>query len=247
VPLTQSTKSAIKTHLLKEVRRYLSEGNHAKNKVITTRPFQSRLLPELFAGGLSQQSFSTRLGSWFQVIGRLVAIQFHQSAQIGYSVSGEIQPAASSHITTLLDQMNKGRPKRVPSRQEDITQVLAVQSLGGVPIEVTADLFVRTHENEELYFEMKTPEPNKDTSMAMKRFILTTAAIRKGHMANAYAATAYNPYGDGKPYVRNYAQQFLEIGQDMLIGRTFWEKIGDLQTYDELLILAEEVGKEAAL
>jgi hypothetical protein len=30
----------------------------------------------------------------------------------------------------------------------------------------------------------------------------------------------------------------------MLIGRAFWEKIGDPTTYDELLALSEEAGHE---
>lgn len=94
-----------------------------------------------------------------------------------------------------------------------------------------------------MYFEIKTPQPNKDTSMAMKRFILRVTAMRKGHAVEAHAATAYNPYGDGKPYTWNYANQFLQIGKDMLIGREFWSKIGDERTFDELLEIAEDVGK----
>ena len=80
--------------------------------------------------------------------------------------------------------------------------------------------------------------------MAMKRFILRLAAMKKGHRAEAFAATAYNPFGDGRPYTWNYAAQFLEVGSDILIGRDFWAKIGDQDTYDELLQISEEVGRE---
>ena len=107
-----------------------------------------------------------------------------------------------------------------------------------------ADFYVKRHDGGEMYFEIKTPQPNKDTSMAMKRFILRIAAMRKGVPADAYAATAYNPFGDGKPYTWNYAKQFLEIGQDILIGRDFWTKIGDENTFDELLEVSEAVGKQ---
>jgi len=43
-----------------------------------------------------------------------------------------------------------------------------------------------------------------------------------------------------------YALQFLELGTDLVVGRSFWEMIGDDQTYDELLKIAEEVGTAVA-
>jgi hypothetical protein len=140
--------------------------------------------------------------------------------------------------------MNTRRDKRKPNRRQDLNEVLTVQFTGGAADSVTSDLFVQTHDGQEMYFEMKTAMPNKDTSKAMKSCILKIAAMRKGHNAEAFAATAYNPYGDAMPYKWNYALQFLEVGQDMLIGRAFWEKIGDPTTYDELLVISEEAGHE---
>lgn len=95
-----------------------------------------------------------------------------------------------------------------------------------------------------MYFEIKGATPNKDTSMAVKRFILRSSALLKGRTAETYGAIAYNPYGDGHPYMWSYARQFLEIGEDLLVGREFWAKIGDDQTYDELLEISESVGKQ---
>ncbi len=137
--------------------------------------------------------------------------------------------------------------RRTPNRKNDIREVCTVQSAGGDTLDVCADLYILTHEHEEMYFEIKTPQPNKDTSMAMKKFILRVAALRDGGPAEAYGATAYNPYGDESPYTWNYAKQFLEIGEDLLIGRAFWRKIGDDRTYDELLEISETVGKQIAL
>ena len=69
-------------------------------------------------------------------------------------------------------------------------------------------------------------------------------ALRKGTRAEAYAAAAYNPYGDDKPYMNNFVSQFLEIGRDMLIGRDFWTLIGDQNTYQDLLEISGGVGKD---
>jgi len=88
----------------------------------------------------------------------------------------------------------------------------------GLSFSIPKDPDCRACRNHELYFEMKTPQPNKGQCIGMKRFILQVAALRAGHSAEAFASSAYNPYGDGKPYTWNYAEQFLQIGQDMLLG-----------------------------
>lgn len=92
--------------------------------------------------------------------------------------------------------------------------------------------------------------PNKDTSKLMKSAIMLIMALRQGQNAQAYAAMAYNPAGDRQSYTlyrdSRYALQFLEMGTDLVVGRSFWEMIGDDQTYDELLLIAEEVGQGIA-
>jgi hypothetical protein len=140
--------------------------------------------------------------------------------------------------------MDKGSPRRAPNRARDIAEVLTVQSKNGASLAVTADLFVLSRKGRELYFEMKTPQPNKGQCLHMKRFILQISALRAGQSVDAFASCAYNPYGDGQPYKRNYALQFLDVHKDMLIGREFWALIGESKTYDELLTIAEEVGKD---
>lgn len=120
--------------------------------------------------------------------------------------------------------------------------MLTVQSPGGALAEVRSDLFIRRRGGEELYFEIKTPDPNKGQCKTMKRDMLTIAALRKGHRAEAYAACAYNPGGDDAAFRNNFVAQFLEIPADIIVGRAFWELIGESGTYDELLEIAAEVG-----
>ena len=246
MPLNQETSTAIHDYLLVELTRYIKE-NAAAGDTLTIKPFHARLLPLLFNVTLSERSFSTRSGGWFQQMARLVAEQFHPVVKQPYTISGHIQPAASSHIETLLGQMDKGQPKRKPSRIQDMREVTTVQSRGGAELSVTADLFVRTAAGNEWYFEMKTAQPNKGQCKEMKKFILQVAALRKEQNGEAYASTAYNADGDGKPIRDGKIKQFLEPGADILIGRTFWEKIGDQSTYDELLMISEEVGRKVTL
>lgn len=240
MPLTFKARQSIRDYLLKVVTKFINDSL----KTTSEKPFHSRLMPILGDVQYSERSFSTRSGSWFQSIAVMVARDFHQDAQSNHLVSGHIQPAAEAHINAIVERMDHGQPKRIPNRRTDLTEVLTVQSPGGAVREVRSDLFVLTKDGRELYFEMKTPGPNKGQCKAMKRDILVIAALRQGKRAEAYAAAAYNPYGDGKPFTYNYARQFLEVGADMIIGRPFWTMIGDDRTYDELLEIAEAVGEE---
>ena len=257
MPLTEQTRAAIRTYLLQQVTRYIRQ-NLARLPAGEAQPFHARLLPARFGAAvpeqlllLSERSFSTRLGSWFQNIAGLVGSQFHQQAQNNYLVAGHIQPAAETHIGAIVAQMGAPPPtRRIPNRQLDIQQVLAVQSPGGIARQVFSDLYVLTADGRELYFEMKTVAPNKDTSMKMKTNILLISALRQGHNAETFAAMAYNPAGEERSYAEypdsRYALQFLELGTDLIVGRQFWTLIGEERTYDELLQIAEEVGAETA-
>ena len=242
MPLTNATRSDIQRYLTGELTRYITENASAK-RALDEKPFHARLLPALFKANLSERSFSTRSGTWWQQISRLIARQYHLQAELQYRIEGQIKPAAAQHIDEIIRQLNIAR-QRAPIKKLDIYEVCTVQSPGGDTLTVQADLYVLTREHQEMYFEIKGATPNKDASMAVKRFILRRSALLKGRPAEAYGATAYNPYGDGHPYTWSYARQFLEIGEDLLVGREFWAKIGDDQTYDELLEISESVGKQ---
>jgi hypothetical protein len=250
LPLTDLTRQQIKDYLQRELERYIREGL-ANSSVSERKPFHARLMPTLFGVPLSERSFSTRSGNWFQVMARLVASQFHQKAVNGHRVSGDIQPATETLIRDWVEQMKAaGTDRARPNRQTDLARVLGNQFSGGVRRVVISDLFILTNDDRELYFEMKTVAPNLDTSEKMKRNILTISALRYQHSARAYASMAYNPAGEGHSYSEypdsRYALQFLELNEDLFVGRPFWTLIGDEDTYDELLEISEQVGHAVA-
>jgi hypothetical protein len=251
LPLTDPTRQQIRDYLLKEIERYIRDCL-ANRSIVERIPFHSRLMPTLFGVPLSERSFSTRSGSWFQAMARIVASQYHKKAANGHRVTGEIQPAAETLIRDWVEQMKAAGPNRAkPNRQEDIKRMLAGQfAVGGVRVSITSDLFVLTHDDQELYFEMKTIAPNLDTSEKMKRNILRITALRHQHRVSAYVSMAYNPAGDGHSYAEypgsRYALQFLELNTDLIVGRPFWTLIGDEHTYDDLLQISEDVGHATA-
>lgn len=238
--MQKEIREKVFNYLHSQVARYVQESLRNPG----SKPFHERLMPPLSETPFSERSFSTRLGGWFQTIAKIVATQYHLEAHSNYLVEGRVRPAATSYIEDILDEMDHGHPRRHPNRKTDVAQVLAVQSPGGTARQVRSDLFLKTHKGHELYFEIKTPGPNKAQCIQMKRDMLIIMALRKGNRAEAYAACGYNPCGDGVPYVANFVPQFLEVGKDILVGREFWKIIGEATTYDELLELASEVGEK---
>lgn len=239
MPLTNDTRAAIRTYLEREVRRYIRQTLEAGR----VKPFHDRLMPPLAEVPYSERSFSTRLGTWFEIIALNVARQFHPFAVRNHLVQGRIRPAAEAALTAILEDLDQGRPRRRPNRETDIQEVLGVQGPGGADRQVRSDLFVRKADGMELYFEMKTPDPNKGQCKTMKQNILLISALRQENLAAAFGAAAYNPFGEGNAYRNRYAPQFLDVGRDLLIGSSFWRTIGDEFTYEEVLVVAEEVGR----
>src|SRR5882672_6888689 len=120
LPLTELTKQQIRDYLLKEIERYIRDCL-ANRSIVERIPFHARLMPTLFGVPLSERSFSTRSGSWFQAMARIVASKYHKKAVNGHRVTGEIQPAAETLIRDWVEQMKAAGPDRAkPNRQEDI-------------------------------------------------------------------------------------------------------------------------------
>ena len=63
--------------------------------------------------------------------------------------------------------------------------------------------------------------------------------------AKAFYATAYNPYGIEKStYRHSFAVNYMDLANEVLIGKEFWDIVGGKGTYEEVLSIYQEVGKE---
>ena len=247
--MSQSTRNKIEQYLHEQVSRYWDDNVASAKVKGKARPLHSALSPTAmsFWEVASSHSFYTRSGSWWQHLAKIVSDEYHAIAINDYSVEGEISAAAEAHIDQVLEDLDRGNPRRIPNRERDTREVLTVQGATGQSRTEISDLYVRTDGGAELYFEIKTPEPNKAHCKEMKGRILSISALRKGFDAHVFAACPYNPYstdGDGTPYSWNYAIQFLEVGRDWLVGRDFWKEIGETSTYDEILSICHAVGSD---
>lgn len=56
---------------------------------------------------------------------------------------------------------------------------------------------------------------------------------------------AYNPYGkDRGSYKHSFSLKYLDMQNQVILGKEFWDLIGGEGTYGEVLSIYREVGKE---
>ena len=80
--------------------------------------------------------------------------------------------------------------------------------------------------------------------MAKKDLLTLTLADPDCH---AYFGLYYNPYGENKlSYAHNPPMGIFDFRHDevVLIGREYWDTLGGDGCYDEILDIAEAVGRE---
>ncbi|MEK7729516.1 MAG: TdeIII family type II restriction endonuclease [candidate division KSB1 bacterium] len=215
------------------------------------KPFHAAIIPpELLRINAFERSFSTRLGSTFEECARLIALEHHAEAHRGYNVGGKISLSALNEIEKQIAVFEHATAagKSRPSLQQMIKAVLAARRQTDLQDRVfRADLYIYALDGSKLFFEMKSPMPNKgqclEVTQRILRFHLLHGQARP--KVKAYFAMAYNPYGPNRSDYRwAYARNYMPFDQAVLLGREFWEVVGGPNIYEELLEIYQEVGRE---
>lgn len=211
------------------------------------KPFHESLLPDgILRVTEFERSFSTKLGTTFEECARLIAKSVHKSAERGYRVRGVITAKAIKRIEAIMNKIGSGGMK---SNYFDLVKevVELSDSGGGVERVSIADLYIETKSGEEWFFEIKSPKPNKGQCLEATGRLLQIQAIthEKYPKTKAFYATAYNPYGvDKSTYRHSFVVNYMDLANEVLVGKEFWDLIGGKGTYEEVLSIYQEVGKE---
>ena len=213
------------------------------------KPFHSALVPpEVLRISAFERGLVTRLGTSFEECAKLIALEHHQDAIRGHILREEVSEHAlaeiESQVATFEHTASNGNSRR--DLQAMIESVL-IANRTGQPIsrDKKTDLYVRTHNNKEYYFEMKSPKPNKDQCLRITQGILQIHALRKQGRPEikSYLALPYNPFGNSRAdYNWTYPKNYMPYEEAVLIGDEFWALIGGPTTYLELLELYQYVG-----
>lgn len=233
-------KKIIKDAIIKKINEYKLVGD--------VKPFHEKLFSQKRIRETSFfHSCSTTIGvTLFQNIAYLIAKGNRDFKRVEkqFEVTGNFSNQAKSTIEDIIFDLGRKQndpDKRTPDIKEEIKQVLAVTHNGQQSSQIS-DLFIIDSENNEIYIEIKTAKPNKGESEKIKRTLLKIAALKR-KLVIIFCGIAYNPYEPRKfawPLPLNY----LKLGEDLIVGKKFWNFLGGNGTYEDLLNVFKEIGKE---
>jgi hypothetical protein len=210
------------------------------------KPFHEAIIPEgILRIAEFERSFSTRLGTSFEEVARLIGEKTHAVALRGYHVAGNVSLQEISKIEAIIN--TAGKRNGIPATFTAL--VAEVLSVGGdqtEPRSSIADLYIKTHSGDEHFFEIKSPKPNKGQCLEATSRLLQIHAINHKNRprVNAYYAMGYNPYGSRADYKHSFAKNYMDLESQVLLAEEFWAIVGGDETYREVLSIYREVGRE---
>lgn len=254
--IKSTTRSKIKGFL----EGFLEAQFKKHEKVLKKEPKKERLLKEAKSGKLKpfhqailppeavrlfrfERSFSTALGSTFEECAKLIALDHHQEVIRNKVLIGKISKECLAEIERVRSLIDKGHGIDYPML---VKKILSSNSREEVSIRTITDIYFKTFNGNEFYFEIKSPKPNKGQGIEVTDRLLRTHALRRlgpPHV-NTFYAMAYNPYGTRAMYKHSFAINHLDFENQVRIEDEFWDLIGGRETFSELLKIYSEVGRE---
>ncbi len=218
-------------------------GNAPKADV---KPFHAALLPKSFIRlSVAERSFSTSLGNSYERHSAIIARPRFAAAELQHKTEGEMLESTDTEISDEVGKINKGHV--FPDYLDVVGRIVAMEAGGAgkkVTRAVTSDLYLRRDDGGEVFFEIKSPKPNKEQCLNITRKHLWIHAIKKKTHpgARTYFGMPYNPYGEGNEYRHSFAINHLDLEHQTLIGKQYWDFLGGGGAYEELLEIYRRVG-----
>lgn len=237
--INEKTSSDFDPKQLRPLRRESRKGD--------LKPFDESLLPDgLLTITEFGKSFSVGLSTTFEECARLVALDNHEYAERGHRVAGRISLESISRIEEIVNEIGASGMKA--SYPELVREVVEVAGKGeSEERRCIADLHIIRKDGTELFVEIKSPEPNKGQCLESTNRLLQIHGLTHSRYpkVRAYYATAYNPYGTEKPtYRHSLVRKYMDLENEVLLGKEFWNLIGGEGTYEAVLEIYREVGRE---
>lgn len=256
--LSDHTKEQIKSYLKEFIQKLIAQSTSSeisKERQMprdgdTLKPFHEAILPpSVRAVSQFERSFSTRLGSTFEECALIIAKQYHEAARRNYKMREKVSKAALDEIDAQVRNFESMATQGTRWAFERMVEAVLAKasSMPTIEVQVPADLYVRRHDGTEMFFEIKSPQPNKGQCLEVTQRLLRIHLVRGKPRpeVQAFFAMPYNPYGESRQAYRwNYAMNYTPFEDAVLIGAEFWSRIGGSSTYQELLAIYKEVGQE---
>lgn len=212
-------------------------------------PFHTRLLgKDRMALFSFIHSLNTNFGtSIFEPVALALASTTFKQAKTQATAGSQISEAAQRVIQDIMDDLTAAHS--TPNKETEIEAIRKVAQSGKMktikPTKV--DIWLEGNDNQLYFFDIKTAKPNKGGFKEFKRTLLEwTACVLAENpkvKINTLIAIPYNPY-EPKPYSRWTMAGMLDLQSELKVASEFWDFLGGVGTYIQLLDIFERVGIE---
>lgn len=211
-------------------------------------PFQEILLPqEAVFWSRFERSFSTSFGQRLvETISKYVVLaNGAEAAETQKEINFFLSEEELTNIRNHIQDLRSKRLGRKPTWIEDLRSVCCQDIEKTLPIKANFDLWYKKA-NKDIYISIKTVKPNIDQTAVAKEDMMK---LKCGYLeCEVYFGLYYNPFGDSRElYAHNPPFSIFDMHKDsvVLIGKDYWDTIGKVGTYEEVLKIAESVREEA--
>lgn len=193
-------------------------------------------------------SLNTNFGTTiFEPVAIILAKERFKIAEKQVSSGSILTENALYEIQKIIDELSIAKTN--PEKREEIERIRRVCK-NGVEREVNPtriDLYLESNDSELYLIDLKTAKPNAGEFKGFKRTLLEWVAVTlfKNPEAkiNTLIAIPYNPY-EPEPYNRWTIRGMIDLEKELKVAKEFWDFVGGLGAYEDLLGCFEQVGIE---
>ena len=194
------------------------------------------------------RSFDSSLGNMLENLAVSISRFFYE---VTNQVSGELYPEQTAKIAELLEAYkNRKNPRKVLVKDYDEIKSVTTKSKVEEKTHVS-DYYLFDHEtNQHFLIELKiggdldNKKARSEKEALFEQYAILSNTLGKNAKIKCFFATAYNRYGEGKPWKQGRVLQFFSE-EELLIGKDFWNFICKSERGYEIVI--DEYTKNAKI
>lgn len=194
------------------------------------------------------RSLDSSLGNMLERLAINIAGLFYK---VENKVTGPLYPEQTSKIAELLEAYkNNGNPLKVSSEHYQMIKDVKVSGSAKEKTHVSDYYLVDEENNKNYLIELKiggdldNKKARSEKEALMEQYAILSNSLGKDADIKCYFATAYNRFGEGRPWNQGRVKQFFSE-DELLIGKSFWDFVCKSENGYEVIL--DEYKKNAHL
>ncbi len=194
------------------------------------------------------RSFDSSLGNMLENLAVSIGGLFYT---VTNKVNGPLYPEQTSKIAELLEAYkNTKNPKKVSIEDYNLLREIEKPTYRIEKTHISDYYLYDEESNEHFLIELKiggdldNKKARAEKEAIFEQYAILSNTLDKDAKIKCYFATAYNRYGEGKPWNQGRVKQFFSI-DELLIGKDFWNFICKSEKGYEIVI--DEYKKSASI